>query len=107
VPTIEDTLLFDYTEDEMQWCERYEADIWASMVEQKHLYNTERMVMQKYVGDSPFTYYLGQESPGRAAVYLGYRIIESYVKNNPELKLVDILKQNDAHFILREARYRP
>ena len=107
IPTIEDTLLFDYSKEQMKWCERYEADIWASMVEQKHIYNNERMVMKKYVDDSPFTYYLGQESPGRAAIFLGFRIIEAYMKNNPELGLTDLLKQNDAHLILREARYRP
>jgi len=107
IPTIEDTLLFDYTKDQMQWCESYEADIWASMVEQKHIYNTERMVMQKYVGDSPFTYYFGQDSPGKAAVFLGYKILEAYMENNSDLGLNDLLKQNDAHYILREARYRP
>jgi len=107
IPNIKDTLLFDYTKEQMKWCEHYEADIWASMVEQKHLYNRERMVIQKYVGDSPFSYYFGQESPGRAAVFLGYRILEAFMKNNPELGLTDLLKENDAHLILREARYRP
>ncbi len=107
IPTIEDTLLFDYTKNQMKWCERYEADIWASMVEQKHLYNNERMIMQKYVGDSPFTYYFGQDSPGKAAVFLGLKIIEAYMKNNPGLSLADLLMQADAHLILREARYRP
>ncbi|TRX70492.1 gliding motility protein GldB [Carboxylicivirga sp. M1479] len=107
IPSIEDTLLFDYSPAQMKWCEGHEADVWASMVEQKHLYNTERMVMQKYVGDSPFTYYLGQDSPGRAAVYVAYKIIESYMKNNPSVELMDLINNADAHLILREARYRP
>jgi hypothetical protein len=107
IPEIEDTLLFDYPESQMNWCYTHEGDIWASMVEQKHLYDTNRMVMQKYVGDSPFTYYFGQESPGKAAVFLGFRIVEAYMKNNPDLTLNDLLKNKDGHQILREARYRP
>ncbi|MCU4157502.1 gliding motility protein GldB [Carboxylicivirga sp. A043] len=107
IPDIKDTLLFDYSDSQMKWCNRHEADIWASMVEQKHLYNTERMVIQKYVGDSPFTYYFGQESPGKAAVFLGYRIIEAYMENNPNTSLRDLLNNKDAHLILRESRYRP
>ncbi|WP_430810922.1 MULTISPECIES: gliding motility protein GldB [unclassified Carboxylicivirga] len=107
IPTINDTLLFDYSPDELRWCRKNEAAIWASMVEQKHLYNTERMLIQKYVGDSPFTYHLGQESPGRAAVFIAYKIIEAYLHEHPELTLSDLIEQRDAHAILLEARYRP
>ncbi|WP_430816660.1 gliding motility protein GldB [Carboxylicivirga sp. RSCT41] len=107
IPDIQDTLLFDFSEVQFKWCENYEADIWASMVEQKHLYETNRMVIQKYVGDSPFTYYFGNESPGKAAVFLGYKIIEAYMKNNPDTSLEDLLNIKDGHLILQEARYRP
>ncbi|MBS2211351.1 gliding motility protein GldB [Carboxylicivirga mesophila] len=107
MPSIQDTLLFDYSKKQIKWCYRHEGDIWASMVEQKHLYNTERMVIQKYVGDSPFTYYFGQDSPGKAAVFIAYRIIDAYMKNHPETNLNDLLNNTDAHQILRESRYRP
>ncbi len=107
MPDIQDTLLFDYSKQQMKWCDQHEADIWASMVEQKHLYNTDRMVIQKYVGDSPFTYYLGQDSPGKAAVYIAYKIIESYMSNNPEMDLIALLNNKDAHEILRASHYRP
>ncbi|MCG8581355.1 MAG: hypothetical protein MI866_15640 [Bacteroidales bacterium] len=107
IPNIQDTLLFDFSGTQMKWCKNHEADIWASMVEQKHLYNTNRMVMQKYVGDSPFTYYFGQDSPGKAAVFLGYQIVDAYMKNNPDFSLEDLLNNKDGHLIFREARYRP
>lgn len=106
-PELPDTLLFDYNSEQIEWCQNFESDIWASMIEQKHLYNNEHLVIQKYVGDSPFTYFFGQTSPGKAAVYLGYRIVSSYMENHPEVKIEDLLMQKDAHKILREARYRP
>jgi hypothetical protein len=107
IPDIQDTLLFDYSEKQMKWCYKHEADIWASMAEQKHLFNTDRMIIQKYVGDSPFTYYLGQDSPGKAAVFIAYQIIEAYMENNPDKSLADLLNNRDGHQILRESRYRP
>lgn len=107
MPELNDTLLFDYSDEQMRWCYNHEGDIWASMVEQKHLFSSERMMIQKYVGNSPFTYYFGQNSPGKAAVFLGYRIIEAYLKNNPELQLEDLIKEQDGHKILQESRYRP
>lgn len=107
VPHLKKKLLFDLSEKEMAWCEKYEADIWAGMVERKHLYETDRMVIQKYTGDSPFTYYFGQDSPGRAAVYLGYQIVAAYMANHPELTLVDVMLENDGHKVFRESRYRP
>ena len=107
MPELPDTILFDFSDVQMEWCKQYEGDMWANLVENKHLYNNERLIIQKYVGESPFTYFFGQQSPGKAAVYLGYRIIKQYLKNNPEVSLGELLKEEDAHKILRESRYRP
>ena len=107
IPNLPDSLLFDYNEKQLEWCQNSEAGLWAGMVERKHLYNSERMVIQKYVGDGPFSYYFGQESPGRAGVFLGYHIVESYMKEHPELTLFQLMHETDAHKILRLSRYRP
>jgi hypothetical protein len=107
VPDLKEELLFDLSEKELEWCKKYEGDIWSGMVERKHLYETDRMIIQKYTGDSPFTYYFGQDSPGRAALYLAYQIIDDYMKVHPELSIVDLMLESDGHKIFRESRYRP
>ncbi|MBS2097996.1 gliding motility lipoprotein GldB [Carboxylicivirga linearis] len=107
IPDIKKHLLFDMSKKEVKWCEKFEADIWASMVERKDLFNTDRMVIQKYTGDSPFTYYFGQDSPGRAAVYLGYQIVYEYMNNNPELSIKDLMNEKDGHMIFQQSRFRP
>ncbi len=106
-PYLNKKYLFDLSEQELEWCEKNEAFIWATMVERKHVYNNDRMVIQKYTGDSPFTYYFGQDSPGRAAVYLGYQIVAAYMKQHPELSILDLMHESDGHLIFRESRYRP
>lgn len=107
IPDIPDTTLFDFNTTQMEWVRNYEKDMWQMIVEQKHLFDNDRMVLQRYIGKSPFTYYLGQESPGGAAIYLGYRIVESYMKRYPETTLADLMKINDGSQVLKEARYNP
>ncbi len=107
IPDIQDSLLFDFNEKQLNWCQKSESGLWAGMVERKHLYNSERMVIQKYVGDGPFSYYFGQESPGKAAVFIGYRIVKAYMKEHPEITLFHLMHETDAHKILRLSRYRP
>ncbi len=106
-PDMPDSLLFDYSKSQLRWCEKHEAEMWAGMVEAKHLFNTERMVIQKYVGEAPFTYYFGQDSPGEAGVYLGYQIVEAYMLNNKNVSLVDLMNESDGRKILSKSAFRP
>jgi len=48
-----------------------------------------------------------KESPGRAAVYVGYDIVPEYMKRNPKLTLQDLAREDNAQKILDEAKYKP
>ena len=104
---LSEELLMDMTTKEIKWCKKYERQMWASMVEKKHLYSTDRMLIQKYVNDAPFSYYFGQDSPGRAAVFTGLKIIESYMKRNPDTTFKQLMEQRNYHKIFLESGYRP
>jgi len=106
-PKIQDSLLFDMTSAELKWCRQQERMMWASMVERKHLYITDRITIQKYVNDAPFSYFFSQESPGRTGIFLGYRIIESYMKRNPETTLSQLMERRDYHRVFLGAGFRP
>jgi len=106
-PKLDEEFLMDMTSKELKWCKKFERAMWASIVEKKHLYSTDRMIMQKYVYDAPFSYYFGQDSPGRAAHFVGLKIIESYLKRNPDVTLSQLMTRNDYHKIFLESGYRP
>jgi hypothetical protein len=106
-PDLSDTLLFDYSTEQMKWCKNHEEDMWASLVEWKHLFNNDRLLIQKYTGDAPFTANFGNNSAPRAGEYLGFRIIQSYMKNNPEHSLKQLMNEKDGHKILADSKYRP
>lgn len=107
LPYHSDEILLDYNKTELNWCRHYEKMMWSSIIERKQLFSTERLMIQKYIGEGPFSYYFGQESPGRTGIYLGYRIVQSFMKRNPEVTLADLMEMRDYHWLLSKAGYRP
>ena len=106
-PDIADTLLFDYSAYQMKWCLDNEENMWASLVEWKHLFSNDRMLIQKYTGDAPFTANFGDNSAPRGGEFLGYKIVEAYMKNNDEVTLRDLMLEEDGRKILAASHYRP
>jgi hypothetical protein len=107
IPDIPDTLLFGYSEKEMKWCDKNEEFMWSSMVEHKHLFSTDQMLIRKYIGPAPFTSVFGQESPGRTGRYIGYQIMKSWMEEHPDKSFRDMMQASDPHRILSQAKYRP
>ena len=105
-PKTADSLLFGFTAQQMDWCRQHENYMWTSLLERQELYNNDPFLVNKYIGEAPFTTTFSQTaSPGRACVWLGYRIVTAYMKKNktsvPEMMLLD------AQSLLKESRYNP
>lgn len=102
-----DSLLFGFTSGQMNFCLNNEDTMWEYLVEHDMLFSTDLMLIRKLTGEAPFTTFFTSESPGRASVWLGFRIIESYMKNNEDIGLGGLMLDNDYRKILEEARYNP
>ncbi|MDT8401816.1 MAG: hypothetical protein RQ743_08980 [Bacteroidales bacterium] len=102
-----DSLLFGFTSGQMRFCLNNEDKMWEYLIEHDMLFSTDLMLIRKLTGEAPFTTYFTSESPGRAGVWLGFRIIESYMKNNEKVELGDLMQNNNYRKILEEARYSP
>ena len=105
-PQTPDSLLFGYTPGQMHWCRDNTVQMWTYMVEKRMLYATDHLTISKLVGQAPFTSLFSRESPGRAAVWLGYQIIFSYMKHN-KTTLEALLLNKDDQQILAKARFKP
>ncbi len=99
--------LMGYTLEQWAWCVEQEKDLWMSLVESKHMFATEGLLIAKYLNDAPFTPYFSQNSPGRCGVFIGWRIVESYMKNHSEVSLADLMANNDYKSILEKSFYNP
>ena len=98
-PDMADTLLFDYSAYQMKWCKDNEENMWSSLVEWKHLFSNDRMLIQKYTEDAPFTANFGNNSAPRGGEFIGYKIVESYMENNEEVTLKDLMLETDGRKI--------
>lgn len=102
---IEDIL--GYSDEQYKWASQYESEVWKALVGQKDLFSTNVQLINKYLNDAPFTAPITQESPGRLGVYIGWKIIESYMKNNKDITLQQLMKLNEYQLILEKSGYKP
>jgi len=104
-PKAADTLLFGFTAEQMEWCKHNEKYMWTYLLERQELYSNDHFLIHKYINDAPFTTAFSQTSPGRACVWLGYRIVTAYMKKS-KASVQDMMLL-DAQSLLRESRYNP
>ena len=107
LPKHELAYVFNYDEEDLEWCETNESQIWAHFIEMELLFATESQQIRKYMGDAPFVSGFPKGSPGRVGHWVGYKIVEAYMNNNKEVGLADLMKINDANLILRKSNYKP
>jgi hypothetical protein len=102
-----DSLLLGFSGPQMEFCTKNEKQMWTYLVEYKQLFLTDRFTIDKYTLEGPFTSGFSSESPARAAVWIGYRIVEKYMKKNRSLSLEALMKEDDYQKILTLSGYNP
>ena len=107
LPKTPERVIMGYSEEQWDWVKKNEANMWNALIASKDLYTTSMMIKNQYIGDGPFTKPFTQESPGRAGTYIGWRIVENYMKHNPQISIQQLLQQPDAQMILNNSNYRP
>ena len=107
LPEEPDSLIMGFTAGQMQFCRNNEARMWEYLVEEKILFETDRMTIQKFTGSGPFTSDFTRESPARAAVWIGWRIVEDYMRYNSMLTLRELMNEQDYMKVLTRSRYNP
>lgn len=99
--------LTGFNEEQLDWCMKNEKKMWDALSKFQHLYSADRLTIAKYIEDAPNTSFFPAESPGRAIIWNGYKIIESYMKNNKDVILRDLMLNNDSRKILSTSLYNP
>lgn len=106
-PEEKDWEVMGYSKEQWDWCKQHERAIWGWMMDRKDLFKTESLVLSSYLNDGPFTSEVSADSPGRLGTWMGWRIVESYMENNPEVEIVELLKEGDSQKILEMSHYKP
>ncbi len=106
-PNKPDTLKFGFTGEQMRWCIANEKQMWNYLIEEKLLFSTDYMLINKHINPAPFTSGYPNESPGRASVWLGWKIVQKYMQRNNDLSVRDLMFNNNYQEILSSSRYEP
>lgn len=107
LPETHDTLKIGYSEIQLDWCKKNEAQMWSQLIEHKMLYSNNRMDIIRYTNPSPTTSGFPLESPGRTGVWIGWQIVRQYMKKHPEVNLNDLMQNTDYQKILNDSNYFP
>ncbi|MDO4190422.1 MAG: hypothetical protein Q4D14_01870 [Bacteroidales bacterium] len=107
LPNLHDTLLMGYNSEQLEWCQKSEPAMWDKMVEEGHLFTHESVMRSKYLHSAPFTTPFTQNSPGRGGVYIGWRIIESYMSKNKNVTPLQLMQETNYRNILEKSEYNP
>jgi hypothetical protein len=107
MPWVNDTLLWGFKPAQIEFCAKNEKQMWTFLIENKLLFSSEKLMITKFTGEAPFTKDFSKDSPGRAAVWLGYRIVNEFMKHNKSISLQELLEINNYLEILNLSKYNP
>lgn len=107
LPTEADSVKWGFKAEQLKWCEKNEAQMWVYIVENKLLFSTEFKELNKYLNDGPFTSTFSKQSPSRTGRWIGYQIVQSYLKHNSDISLVELMQDQNYQQILNESKYKP
>lgn len=107
LPTEPDTILWEYTAAQMEWVKGEELAMWDFFLEQKLMYETSHLQIAHYLEPAPTSKGMPEIAPGRTGAYIGYKIVKSFMKRNPDLSLRDLIAYKDSQKLMEEAKYKP
>lgn len=107
LPSETDSIMIGYTTKQINYCTTYEKNIWGYFAEKNRLYENNMQTVRELTSDGPFTGAISKECPPRIAMWVGWQIVRSYMKNNKEVTLEQLMEEKDPAKILNKSKYRP
>lgn len=107
LPYAQDSIRYEFSEEQLSWCRENEANIWAYFISEGLLYSTDWGKFRKFVEYSPNSPGIPDEAPGRTGSYIGRQIVSAYMERHPGTSLQELLSLKDAQAILEGSRFKP
>ena len=106
LPRTPGNILIGYTQDE--WNNSFDNDevIWANFVENKLLFETNHQMKQKFLGERPSVYEIGNKCPGRIGRWVGWQIVNAYAEKTG-VCVTELMDEADTNKIFRLSQYKP
>jgi len=109
LPLKNDTILIGYSKKDFTWAKENEIYIWKYFIEKELLYDTDSKLIRRFLDPSPFSkFYLeiDNQSPGKIGRWIGWQIVRSFMKKNPEVKIEDLIFKSSQELFIKSG-YKP
>lgn len=103
-----DSILLEYTGEQLDWIINNEREMWAFYLENNWFYTTDQYVIKRLVFPSPNSTAIGMPAgaPGQTGNYLGWKIVNSYMKRHPETNFEQLM-EIEAQRLLELSKFKP
>lgn len=108
IPSYSEAEKIGYSNEDIEWAEINEEQIWSYFVEKEMLFSTDPKLFTRFTVPAPFSkFYLDidNESPGRLGQYIGWQIVKAYA-NRTEASVMSVMR-TDTDVIFKESKYKP
>ncbi|WP_235298165.1 gliding motility lipoprotein GldB [Portibacter marinus] len=107
LPSTPDSIIMEYTEEQMEWVQDNEVEMWAYLLKEDLFFDSDINKINKLVNPSPNSPGMPKEAPGRTANYLGWRIVDAFMKRQQNYSIDDLINEGDAQKILNLSKFKP
>ena len=107
LPDAPDSIICLYPNEQLQWAEKNEYEIWSFLIQKNLLYSNDNMVIRKMIGEAPYTAYFGKNAPGNLGSWLGWHICRAWIDNNSQSAVTALFEEKNPQKILKESQYKP
>jgi len=106
-PDLQERYIMGYSEEKYNWGNDYLGNVWSYLIEKNELFGKGEALMRCYIEEAPFTKPFGNRSPGRIGAFVGWKLIQSYMKNNPDVTVPMLMQDLDYQKILNTSKFKP
>ena len=106
LPDVSEHILLGFTENEFNLCMNNEKSIWRFILENKHLYINDYLIISKYINEAPYSAFFTNEYPAQIGVFIGWRIVSKYMEKNGKITLSDLMNNTNSQQILSKSKYK-
>ncbi|MFO7868913.1 MAG: hypothetical protein R6U95_06420 [Bacteroidales bacterium] len=108
LPHIDDTLLWNYTQQQLEFCKASEKEFWTYFISTDNmLFKTDYLIIKRFIDEGPFTPTFTKKSPARIGQWLGFNIVESFMNTNSDMSMKDLFEIEDPLYIMNNSGYNP
>jgi hypothetical protein len=104
LPNTPDSVKISYTDNEWQWAQASETNIWQFLVDQERLYDNDVKIETNYFREGPCTMEIDKESPDRLGIFMGWMMLRDYMNKHNETTLNQMLSLSTSKIL---KNYKP